>query len=279
MGIKLLKSGIVAVIMLVLLKISTQIVFADVVVGPPERKDEFYEKHSSECNKEYKAYITDGMKGYVTVWLSPKKHVKVTTIYNKSRIYVYYTYRDKNNELWGYIKDSHGWVKMDEITRNQDGSAFNEEYHEQFRKYNGEFDNHIPTYSIILWSYPGSGVIVEVLENDLDTKNLTYTYEDKNHRLWCYYDKAGDYGGGLGVDRIVGWVCITEPDQTDLPVIDYGRPTIIPPAKQVSSDLVMGAPPSIIFIGISLLLLIITTAILIHYFWKKEKKNESQEKL
>jgi len=116
MGKRMIRRCVVSVITFLLLITTSQVAYADIIAGPREREDEFYAKHSNECTSVNRFYITNGSKGYVTVWLSPTTLVSIKKLQNETEIHVNYIYQDKKNILWGGVPDSHGWIRLSDAT-------------------------------------------------------------------------------------------------------------------------------------------------------------------
>jgi hypothetical protein len=252
---------------------TAQTVFAD-IIAEPIRKDSFYEEHSSKCKVVYNKYCTtDGKKGYTTVFINPENKGEVKRIKNAAIILVSYTYQDKNNKLWGCVSDEHGWVLMSEVQDVYDQKDFYLEHKKEFQKYKGEFDQYEVKNIIIAYSYPGSGVVTEVIQNLNSSKYIVYTYLDSNHELWgCIKSTINETEGFEVWTR--NWICLDHPTSKVLPQINY-LPTIIPESGEAVSDSAFGENKVILLtMAISLVILVGITAVLVQIFWKKENKND-----
>lgn len=270
---KIMRNFTLVIVTVLFLGLTTvQTVLAD-VIAEPIRKDSFYEEHSSQCQVAYKFCTTDGKKGYTTVFVNPENKVEVKRIENGTIIEVNYTYQDKDNKLWGCVLNERGWVLMSEVLDEYDQKDFYLEHKKEFRKYKGEFDQNEVKTPIIVWSYPGSDLIIETDVYVNPTQyTIVSTYLDSNNRLWGCVKSIYEVKGSEKWSRY--WICLTDPTSKVLPKINY-LPTIIPESSGAVSDSVFGENKAILLtMAISLVILVGITAVLVQIFWKKENKND-----
>jgi len=267
----------IGVIVCIILMSLSQVSFADVIYEP---NDDFYTKHRNECDYISRSYIVNGQKGSANLYLSPVSDKVVTKLINKILVYISFTYPDKNGVLWGSIElfdeihtdklKYHGWIKMKDVQPEYDNQAFCEEHEKEFKKYNGELDNYVIKNPIVLWRYPGSEIRRGKLNEFDSLHTIVYTYKDSNNRLWGYYafKDADNRKNQWGYSAL--WICISDPTNIHLPVIDYPQPTIIPPTTEaVGQGVKVDHASTLLLIAIPVVVLVVITGLLIKLFWKK----------
>jgi len=241
-------------------------VYGDVIWEP---QDSFYEKERENCEYVNRTYFANGGKGYVTVYKNPKSKQVVTDIENGEDIHILFTYKDKSGREWGLTEfkgkgRKTGWMLMDELMARYDHLSFSEDHAKEFIDYDGSFDPGQYEDKIIVWKYPGSDVIASHIYPD-DLKeyppDFSYMYIDNEGKKWAYF------GYYMGLRD--GWVCLTDPENENLPAIKIDYEGLIPASKPDRTPLQRNG--SGLFIGL-VAGLVIVTAVLIKVFYGNKNK-------
>ena len=192
---------------------SSQAVYADVVLDP---ENKFFNKYFAYMIPLEREFIANGEAGYVTAMEEPGSKFEIVTLENGESCYITYTCLYEG-EYWGisYVwteeRSGYGWLKMDELLVLYDQLAFEEEHETGFYDFDGELDEIISTGSVVIWDWPGSG-------------NVNFTYEIfESDRLWVYTawkDGDGREWGRLNFYGRYAWICISDPMNYDLPLMD-----------------------------------------------------------
>lgn len=258
------------------------IAHADLIWTPD---DEFYEKHSDECERLERSFTANGPEGEIVLWKSPSSKKKVAAFENGYEFYVDYIYTDKKEHQWGIVQtvQGSGWLRMEELLFIYDNIAFCEQHESEFQAYNGEFDDYIVEEPVLLWTYPGSGKVNgKIFELD-DLHSIEYVYTDQEGRQWGYYAFTDTVNRKKRWGYSAAWICLTDPTNDKLPISKYEiTPDIIniqPSERPQQLDTTQAEhifdkdnTSIILYLGIAVAILLITTAILIRIFWKKDKK-------
>jgi len=279
MSMKVITKGILGLFtMLLFTIIASGIVHADLIFEP---NDDFYYRHSKDCENVERNFTANGPKGNIIVWESPESDKKVDTYVNGTKFSVSYTYTDENNKTWGLVttNDYTGWVKMKETRVVYDVISFCEEHKGEFQDYKNEFDDYIIGDPIVLWSYPGSGEVTGKIDKLFTNFNFVYVYTDENGQKWGYCADTSTNHWKSRWGYQANWICISDPTNELLPVIEPKQPSIIPtsPANQASNTSEGQGNSGIIFLTIAVALLILITAIVIRVNWKKGPTNEKPQ--
>jgi hypothetical protein len=248
---------------------------ADIIYEP---EDDFYRSHAGQCESVERHYTANGADGNVTLWKSPESKKKVITYENGTDFYVLYTYTDKKDTVWGIVEVREegsfqplctGWIRMKDVVVVYDNISFCEEHKKEFEGYNGEFDHYEVDAPIILWSFPGSGVISGKIDELDDYHSIIYTYMDADSRLWGYYafTDAGNWRAKWGY--AADWICLSDPTNENIPTVKLDQPTIIPPSMDEEDTDISNGNTAFVFLGIAVGLLVVVTAVFIRVFWKK----------
>ena len=174
----------------------TATALADMVWEPDNA---FYRKHQRQCEYHERRYYANGPKGFVTLWDAPDGSTVQAQYENGTALRVYWTYKG-----WGCITawegadrgEVSGWVPMDQLYLIYDHISFEEEYGEDFKPYEGQFDTSVlkEGNEIWLWEYPYAYEPMHKLP--LNSMNLegfedpgslfSHTYTDQNGDVWGY---------------------------------------------------------------------------------------------
>lgn len=262
--IKWLK-GLVSVIICVFLVFPT-IALADIIWEP---EDDFYEKHTNECEYQRRSYISNTVDGSVTIYKSPKSKKKVGTFSGFESYNVFYTYKDKEGVTWGLLEleGKTGWLPMDRLSLIYDNLSFDEDYRTEFKDYTGDYDD-IFEGIFVLWTYPGSGVVaIKYDRKDKKFENIpeiNVTYQDDENRLWgevSYY-----YG-------MSGWICLDDPTNEEIPA--FGKHILAentPSDKSKVADYTDNSSKDWIYPVIMVVILVAVTGIIIRVVMKNPRK-------
>lgn len=259
---------VLTVFMVCLLAITWNFVFVygDMIWEP---RDSFYERERENCDYVSRTYFANGEKGYVTVYKNPKSSRVVTDIENGEDIHILFTYEDKSGRDWGITESpdksyKSGWMLMDELLARYDYLSFYADYEKDIIDYDGSFDPNEYEDNIVVWDYPGSGIVSGYLYMDHLKKNLpefSQMYTDNEGKKWAHF--------GYYMGRRNGWVCLTDPISEDLPTIKVEYEGLIPASKPDITHVQRNG--SWLFIGL-VAGLVIVTAILIKVFYGNKNK-------
>lgn len=203
--------------------------FADVIWTP---EDDFFKDHQSECKVEKRNYYINSRDGWADLQISPVNEKTVARAKNGAEVTVGFTY-EKNGVKWGVVyynvgenkkdwtkwdKESGvGWVKMSDLLLIYDEQSFEEEHGKEFTAYDGSFDKLCASSDqrVIVWSYPGSGVIagdLKTLDQKYSALKPSAVWMDANGQVW---GKIDYYKGTRG------WACLSDPANESLPVTEH----------------------------------------------------------
>jgi hypothetical protein len=260
------------------------VVHADLIWTP---EDDFYQKHSEDCEKLNRSYTANGPEGEIVLWKSPVSKKKVASFENGSVFNVEYIYTDKKEHSWGIVEtvQGNGWLRMEELVLVYDNISFCEQHESEFQPYNGEFDAYVVEEPILLWTYPGSGKTYGTISELDQLHSFVYVYTDEEGRQWGYYAfklKLKD-NPKSELGNSASWVCLTDPTNKDLPVIEYesaDSSVTKQPSEHIqlsdrtkSNQVGNGKNEVILYLGIPVAILLVTTMILIWIFWRKDRKH------
>ena len=198
-------SVIVGLSLLILPKTAT----ADMIWAP---NNDFLNENFRDCEQFGRGCIANGMFGRVILYENPESHKKVKTCKNGTTFYVSHTYTDRDGTIWAVVESEDkktGWIPMDQLVV-YDNISFREEHESELKEFEGHVHDYVPEPPLQLWSYPGSGVIINTYTSIgypvLYQVNDTYT--DENGRLWAsinyWHDKEG-------------WICLSDPANDNIP--------------------------------------------------------------
>lgn len=175
---------------------------ADVIWEP---QDSFYEEHTSECIYEGRSYTANGPDGVVILYESPQSSRQIDTWENGHKVYISFTYEDKQGRLWGVCEEDRksGWVPMAYMDEIYDNVSFAREYVAEIQEQDGTLDERYMGEDIYLWDYPASPYQSAMTVSD-HLPDYHRTYEDSAGHLW---GNVGYYYGHKDV-----WVCLDAPD-------------------------------------------------------------------
>ena len=180
---------------------------ADLIYEP---EDSFYKKHRDECHYENRVYIASGEAGYAAAKNDPTSKKTAWEIPNGTEIYISFVW-DKEGG-WG-LKDSHGWISMEELTVKYDSISFELEHGGEFLyPEEMEYLDLEGCSRVLLWEYPGDAEPCYTMNGtgeDLwwgwPPEDLSFNtiYEDPEGRRWGYVHYY------YGIREC--WVCLSDP--------------------------------------------------------------------
>ena len=193
------------------------VVLADVIWEP---NDAFYRQHSEECEYLGRSYYTNSPEGGVALYQAPGRGY-VHVLENGAVLYLSFTYTDLGGTVWGVAeygeKGETGWVDLADLLLIYDNQSFLEEHEAELVPYDGSFEDLCTSENqrVLFWAYPGSGRICgdfETLHPDDCPLQPDVIWTDNEGRVWGH---VGYYMAARG------WVCLSEPDNEDLPVTEH----------------------------------------------------------
>lgn len=241
---------------------------ADMIIEP---EDDFYKSHSDVCKLHERSYIVNGAKGYIAAYSSPQSSDIVCYIQNGKEVYISFTYKDSNGDLWGITPDitdqdvvtqnlmkNNLWIPMTELELIYDNISFMADHQSNFHNYANEMKDYAIKDQVYLWTYPGSGKISGHFITIDENFSISYTYCDENQYLWGYVPYYYIQNG---------WICMSAPESKELPITAPSG-AIITPAKPVPESTI---PPLLYLVIGCVLVLVFFTAGLIHLKMPKKK--------
>ena len=141
-----------------------------------------------------------------------------------------------DGEYWGAMHPSHsyswpGWVAMDQMLAVYIPADFDTEHKDDFQyAYTGNTESLLEAKRLVLWQWPGSDREKRVFEsmNSVIDISVLHTYRDTDSREWGYISvKYRPPNWNSGATQAIGWVCLTDPANSDIPS-SYPAP---PPTK------------------------------------------------
>lgn len=280
-----------------------------------EPNDPFYTKKTieeaswDEFVLNNRNYFTNGKLGYLYVIDDPEKETIVDALENGVRVFVSFTYVNREGEEWGVIQYEQGddgqivpsyryaeddsiktgWIRMEELSLIYDSEEFKKDHEGEIRDNDGSVEIQLePGEELQYWSYPGSGNIIENTP-DADKPTIAQIYTDEDGEQWGYVN----YHYGIRD----AWVCITRPSAVDLPVRvpspqEQVAPAEIPQNLPETMDDALGekhvgkegstrpqaSTPAVIMTVIGLVVLAAaSSAGIIAFIYKKKKEEEGEE--
>jgi len=220
------RKGFIIFLVLVMLSLAIPLLFAQAdLVWEPE--NDFYNRNKSKCVSLSRGFYANGEDGYISMKREPGARREVAKLENGEILHILFTY-DHNGEVWGlseFISPKtydwiSGWGQMDQLLLVYDYISFDEDYSGEFFDYENDADKVAKTGDIVVWTWPGSGKIELVFEEEWQNPE-TYefilggsfrAYKDSEDRVWGYIGYA--YGA-----RNV-WVCLSDPSNREIPAFN-----------------------------------------------------------
>lgn len=246
---------------------TSKIVKADLIIEPD---DAFYRSHKNSCTYVSRSYIANSEDGYSTIYVNPESKLSIYKVTNGTDFYVSFSY-DKSGETWLYCvlpideEDGHvtykkGWIPDADCLLKYDGIAFYDDHESELTNYQGELKDYQAKNEILVWSYPLSGEVVKRFK-EFDANHISTVYTDEEGRDWGY---IGYYMG-----KVNSWVCISDPENEELPVQKIVKGDLIPPVEPEWSPL-DGTYLPFLVAAILVVVVIVGTFLLIRRIYKKK---------
>ena len=264
---------IAVLIMIIFTVLSLQITArADAIIEP---RNDFYSAHKGRCVAVGRYFCANGRNGAASMRKEPGAKREIFSVDNGAIIFIDATY-DYNGEIWGVADTQYsGWILMDELLVVYDYISFEEDHGDEFYTYKGSYDAVYEAEDIALWTWPGSGGLIRMLEpsrypafspeNILTYKIASKTWKDDEGREWMFM--LSKYA--------TGWICISDLANTDIPAFNEAPPPVLrqPGDEETPAD---GQVPAG---GLSLPVIIIimvvavaaVTALLIRQLWGRKR--------
>ncbi len=184
-------------------------VSADVIFEPT---DDFYTKHSSECQLVERYFTATEDTHSVT---APDNTGTDSELQKGQRLYISNSYTDDSGTVWGLIQfsDATGWIPMGYLEVSYDAVSFNEEFESQF--YTDTNDLRITENKLdklVFWDFPGSESYTEMepWDNSYQDMGFSHSYTDPDGTVWGY---VGYFYG------MRGWINIGNPSSPEAPFV------------------------------------------------------------
>lgn len=222
--------------------ITKGIIKADVIWQP--ENDDFFQENASDCkyvNREY-TVICDELIAYE----NPFSDVEVDRFVAGDVLTIGYSYSGilyddeegtaTESGLWGIISGSDNkWVRMDDLELIYDHQSFCEEHSDEFLTYDDSLKEREDVSQIVLWKYPNSGIVSSIINLEQWGMNIKdiycdYLYTDENGMTWTYVPY---------IFCQKGWICIDNPESTELTVQPLPEPTEDPIVTETPGDVVV----------------------------------------
>ena len=174
--------------------------YGDVIWEPD---DSFYQNHSRDCYLCERNYTADGPDGEVIIYKSPESDKVIERVDNGEKLYIAYTYTDKNDVEWGYkaFGEYEGWVPMEYLNVIYDNISFCQEYADKIISKSDVFTPEGEEEILYFWSFPGSSNGYEFEADGNEDFYYNKEYVDEQDRTWVYV------GYHMGMD---GWICTSD---------------------------------------------------------------------
>ena len=271
------------IFMAILMLASPLAVRADVVTG-----NEYRFKYANKTQRIERGniFVANGPNGYVSAKKDPGSNEEVAVYKNGETVLVDQTYFHKG-KYWGaslyHSAADRGWVLMEHISIPYLSSDFYNENEKEFYTYTGSYEDVYAAKRIVFWEWPGSDKEKRVIDyknivvNDIAAPYPYYSnivYKDNEGREWgnivVYY--TYDYENGeIGTTNTVGWVCLSDPENSDIPAFNPApKPTKWSPV--LSAELPPKSPFNIPLLIISLVVILIVGAIVFIIIFRKRNK-------
>ncbi|MCL2158176.1 MAG: hypothetical protein FWH48_02080 [Oscillospiraceae bacterium] len=262
---------------------STALVYADALVEP---QNDFFFRHRSECEYIDQSFYANGEGGSVSLKEEPGSKKEVATIQNEEILDVSHVYYH-NGEAWGvaviYTPETlwlYGWVPLSQLLLIYDSRAFIQDHNEELEPYNGDYQELLTAGQIVFWKYPGSGIIMFIMQENIEEFIGYYIEMSKDENYgpyisYVYTDEQGrDWGfsgwGGWGSNN--SWICLSDPENSEIPAFTENATTSFLESAENNSP---KTGISMIWVAAILVaLLVAITGILIRIFWKPNKAGQ-----
>jgi len=225
-------------------------VFADVVWG-----NGFLNRNEDKAQRlKHHTFIVNSPKGYVIPQQEPgeakdsvisrcsrdsKKKVKtILPKFENSDVLIMESVYIHKGKYWGVMRYRHGydwpgWVPMDHLLMIYSTHwDFERENRGEFYEYTGSYDVVTSSEKVVVWQWPGSDREKKIIKNgvyaftfslNIDEHYRNLAYKDKEGREWVKTRyRIGEPRG----QTFTGWVCISDPQNTNIPAFNPASPPV-----------------------------------------------------
>lgn len=264
---------ILLILAILLLAIPPVVANADVLYEP---RNDFFGSFSEYCVPLQRQFVASGSVG---IKQNPGDRNDIATLKNGETAYIQYSCL-VNGNYWGMATNIataadyiDGWVNLGEMLVVYDDFSFEEDFGDEFYQYEGDYAEVFEADELILWAWPGSGIVITTFE-DVDDQfmSVEHTYRDADGREWGHLTY---YFGFRSV-----WICLDDPANGSIPAFnpDPGPAVWQPDTEHREVTYSGGAGNSnlLIIIGVMIAALVVITLVLIKVLYKP-KKSEAME--
>ena len=275
------------------------------VIEPPRNR--FLSQHRNELVILDRFFFANGESGSVSVKDAPNSNTEVAVIENNEAYFISYT-SNYQGEIWGALIHTNdrthtptndrrrrlnpqviGWVPMNQLLLRYDRISFVEEHEDEFYPFTGSYEALKTAEEIVLWTWPGSGVIRHIgifdVEKIVSVSSfarfflMRRAFMDEQGREWVFFDRFRFPGRSYFHSDV--WINLSDPSNTDIPAFNPPRPVAWQPAGtdistvaniSINTDNLTSEPPISELIIILVAGLSVSTATLIRVFWKPNKR-------
>lgn len=168
---------------------------------------------------------------------------------------------------------------MKDLQLVYDALEFYRDHKYEFMDYNGELNGYTAS-KIILWSFPGSGVIsgkidkLDITQDGATAHRIFCTYKDSSDKLWGYYSYISDDWKKEFSNRTSNWIYLSDPTNENIPAELTAQPTLIPAAPADSRKPGTDNNLHVFLLWIAIVILLASSTVnLIRRNWRKNKKS------
>ena len=270
---------------------------ANLIMGPRGPQNSFLLQHKNELVRLGRHFFTNSESGFVSVKDAPNSNIEIAILENNQVRSISYTY-NYQGELWGFLyhvyfsqhaeftsrgRLFYGWVPMNQLLLRYDRISFTEEHQDEFYPFTGSYEALKTADEIVLWEWPGSGIIRRTLETTqierFINENITPSkaFRDEQGCEWAFFERF-PLGRGYAFNV---WINLSDPSNSDIPAFNPPRPMAWQSAGaeistvadiSINTDNPTSEPPISELIIILVAGLSVSTATLIRVFWKPNKR-------
>lgn len=194
-----------------------------------------YDHRDLGCQVHNRIHIMNCKDGAVKVYASPHRKIVVGSLPNGIELEVHCTLK---NGKWGYVRYSTGkqpitgWIKLNQTILKYDGQSFLDEHKKELYPDDGTAIQMLEGVERpCAYAYPGAPAKFSSLGTEGLSKEdhvFECLYQDSEGRIWAYMGKT-KYGRD--------WICLSDPKNTNLPVVEYQTINLYPSSGEVQSNL------------------------------------------
>jgi len=191
--------------------------------------NDFLKENADDCVLSFRYYRVNGESGALSVKRRPGAEREVARFNSGEVLLIYATY-DNNGEVWGAVdyeeytsrdRDFCGWVPMDQLRASYDYVSFEEDFGDEFKKFDGG-DMPLISSDVVLWTSPVDGEIISVVRAEWIYKKYV---DDMPPPLNVFKDSEGRDWGFFDCTFYIyhyTWICLDDLTFVDTPPFDFG---------------------------------------------------------